>query len=87
MRWVNEPPSVGDLRRLRHSASRGRPYGGEAWTRETAIRLGLGSCLRPRGRPRKEQSVEAPCPRFPAVPVFPLPFFRDYLRVCSKDGI
>ena len=44
----------GDLHRLRHSVSRGRPYGQDAWTRETAIRLGLESCLRPQGRPRKE---------------------------------
>ena len=31
----------GDLERLRHSVARGRPYGAEAWTRDTAIRLGL----------------------------------------------
>jgi putative transposase len=56
-RWlkrVDEPLSEGDLRRLRHSVSRGRPYGQDAWTRETAIRLGLESCLRPQGRPQKE---------------------------------
>jgi putative transposase len=32
-RWlerVNEPLSVSDLQRLRHSVQRGRPYGGEA---------------------------------------------------------
>jgi len=51
---VNEPLSTGDLHRLRHSVSRGRPYGQDAWTRETAIRLGLESCLRSPGRPRKE---------------------------------
>ena len=51
---VNEPLSAGDLQRLRHSVSRGRPYGQDAWTRETAIRLGLESCLRSPGRPRKE---------------------------------
>jgi putative transposase len=57
-RWlerVNEPLSAGELQRLRHSVSRGRPYGGEAWTRETAIRLGLESCWRPLGRPRKQE--------------------------------
>ena len=53
---VNEPLSVADLQRLRHSISRGRPYGDEEWTRQTAIRLGLESCLRPRGRPRKQKS-------------------------------
>ena len=57
-RWlerVNEPLSGGDMRRLRHSVSRGRPYGQDAWTRETAIRLGPRVVLVvPRGRPRKE---------------------------------
>ena len=52
---VNEPLSAGDLQRLRHSVARGRPYGGESWTRETAIRLRLESSLRRGGRPRKEQ--------------------------------
>jgi putative transposase len=51
---VNEPLSAGDLQRLRRSLSQGRPYGQNAWTRETAIRLGPESCLRPQGRPRKE---------------------------------
>jgi REP element-mobilizing transposase RayT len=51
----NEPLSAGDLQRLRHAVARGRPFGDEAWTRATAERLGLGSCLRPRGRPRKGQ--------------------------------
>jgi putative transposase len=52
---VNEPLSAGDLERLRQSVSRGRPYGGETWTKKIAIRLGLESCLRPRGRPRKQE--------------------------------
>jgi putative transposase len=52
---VNEPLSVGDLQRLRRAVARGRPFGDEAWARATAERLGLGSCLRPRGRSRKGQ--------------------------------
>jgi putative transposase len=55
-RWlarVNQPLSASDLQRLRHSVDRGRPYGGDAWTVQTAIRLGLEACLRPRGRPKK----------------------------------
>jgi putative transposase len=36
--------------------SRGRPYGSETWTMETATRLGLESCLRLRGRPKKTGS-------------------------------
>ena len=51
---VNEPLSDGDLRRLRLSVERGRPFGTEPWTRETARRLGLESTLRSRGRPRKD---------------------------------
>ncbi len=50
-RWldrVNEPLSGGDLQRLRHSVSRGRPCGRDAWTRETAIRLGLSRPCIPR---------------------------------------
>jgi len=50
---VNEPLSDGDLRRLRLSAERGRPFGDESWALKTARRLGLESTLRPRGRPRK----------------------------------
>jgi len=57
-RWlerVNEPLSAGDLRRLRLSAERGRPYGDESWTKVTAQRLGLESTLRSRGRPPKRE--------------------------------
>jgi REP element-mobilizing transposase RayT len=34
-------------------AERGRPYGSAGWVEQTAERLGLGSWLRPPGRPRK----------------------------------
>jgi putative transposase len=50
---VNQPLSAGDLQRLRHAVERGQPFGDAPWAQETATRLGLGSCLRPRGRPRK----------------------------------
>jgi putative transposase len=50
---VNRPLSAADLRRLRLSADRGRPYGDESWTKATARRLGLESTLRSRGRPPK----------------------------------
>jgi putative transposase len=53
---VNEPLFAGDLQRLRHSVTRGRPFGDESWTATTAERLGLESCLRPRGRPRKAET-------------------------------
>jgi putative transposase len=50
---VNEPLSVGDHQRLRESVSRERPFGAEAWSRDTAQRLGLESTLQVRGRPKK----------------------------------
>ena len=50
---VNEPLSAADLARLRHSVQRGKPFGGDTWTESIAERLGLTSCLRPQGRPRK----------------------------------
>jgi putative transposase len=53
---VNEPLSDGDLHRLRLSVERGRPFGNEPWTRETARRLGLESTLRSRARLRKDGS-------------------------------
>ena len=56
LKRVNEPLSDGDLRRLRLSVERGRPFGTEPWTRQTARRLGLESTLRSRGRPRKDPS-------------------------------
>ena len=43
-----------DLKALRRSAGRGRPYGDPDWQRQTARRLGLQCTLRPPGRPRKE---------------------------------
>ena len=49
------PLSAGDLRRLKLSGERGRPYGDESWTKLTAQRLGLESTLRSRGRPRKQE--------------------------------
>jgi hypothetical protein len=58
MRWlerVNELLSAGDLRRLRLSVERGRPYGDDSWKKATAQRLGLESTLRSRGRPRKRE--------------------------------
>ena len=49
---VNETGPAEELKGIRESLRRGRPYGDEAWTRGTAERLGLLSSLRPRGRPR-----------------------------------
>ena len=50
--WVNEQPHPDDVVYMRACVARGRPFGDDEWTRETAARLGLGSTLRKRGRPR-----------------------------------
>ena len=41
-------------------AWRGAPYGDDGWTQATAVRLGLGGALRPRGRPRKPTAETPP---------------------------
>ena len=50
--WVNQPQTAGELSELRQAVCRSRPFGSETWERETAVRLGLESTLRPLGRPR-----------------------------------
>jgi putative transposase len=52
--WVNEALTVDELAAIRHSVTRGTPYGEGAWQVRIAKRLGLESTLRPRGRPPKE---------------------------------
>ncbi len=50
---VNEPQTQSELDAIRTSCTRGRPYGSPHWQEQTAEVLGLGSTLRPRGRPKK----------------------------------
>lgn len=50
---VNRPIEVADMDAMKLSIARGRPYGSEKWTAETAKKLGLADTLRDRGRPRK----------------------------------
>jgi len=49
---VNEPETDEQVKRLRESIQRGRPYGTLLWITKTAKELGLESSLRPRGRPK-----------------------------------
>ena len=49
--------AITELEAVRTCVRRGRPYGGEAWSRAAAERLGLQSALRSRGRPRKEEDM------------------------------
>lgn len=52
LQHVNRPLTEVELAALRHSISRGAPFGSERWQKRTAKRLGLESSLRPRGRPK-----------------------------------
>jgi putative transposase len=54
-RWVervNQALSEKERKAIKRSVERGCPLGDKDWTNETAIRFGLESTLRPRGRPR-----------------------------------
>jgi putative transposase len=53
-RIVNEALTGAEQEAVRCSVIRGAPFGGTAWAKRVARRLGLESTLRPRGRPRKE---------------------------------
>ena len=53
-RLVNAPQTAAEEEALRESVRRGRPFGGDAWQRRTATRLGLAHTFRQRGRPRKK---------------------------------
>jgi len=52
---VNRAQSAEQLKRLRTSVNRGRPFGSPYWTQATAERLGLEFTLRNRGRPRRSR--------------------------------
>ena len=51
IKWVNTPHTEGELQSLRACATRGRPYGDDAWVQQIAANLQLGVTLRRRGRP------------------------------------
>jgi putative transposase len=51
---VNQPLPAEEVVQLRQCVNRGRPYGGEGWVKKIAVKLGLESALRLRGRPRKQ---------------------------------
>ena len=55
-RLVNTPQTAAEEQALRECVRRGRPFGGDAWQRRTATRLGLAHTFRQRGRPRKTKA-------------------------------
>jgi len=56
-RRVNRAETRDELAALRRSVQRGRPYGGDAWSQRIITRLSLEWTIRPRGRPRKAESI------------------------------
>jgi putative transposase len=50
---INVPQSEAEVAALQKSIARGTPFGHPSWTNRVAVRLGLESTLRPRGRPVK----------------------------------
>ncbi len=47
------PENAKELAALRYCVTRGRPFGDDDWTEQTARRLGLQNTLRRVGRPTK----------------------------------
>ena len=52
---VNRALTPAEIKAVRSSVNRGRPYGASIWQQRVAKRLGLESTFRSRGRPRKEK--------------------------------
>jgi len=55
-RRVNRAQTRGELDALRRCVRRGQSYGTQPWCQQTIERLGLAWTIRPRGRPRKQDS-------------------------------
>lgn len=51
--WINQPDKEEEIKRLRISVNRGRPFGGDEWTERMVREFGLDVTIRERGRPRK----------------------------------
>jgi putative transposase len=53
-RFLQTPLEDQELLAIRQAVSTGRPFGSTVWVEQTARRLGLDLCQRPRGRPPKQ---------------------------------
>jgi putative transposase len=60
---VNTPLSAQELKRVRLSLDRGRPFGDDEWVRRTVKGLGLEHTVRSEGRPRKTDRNPTDSPR------------------------
>ncbi len=54
---LNTPQKETELAAIHGAKNRGRPYGEEAWSLKTAMKLGVESSLRPIGRPKKKENA------------------------------
>ena len=61
--FVNRPMTEAEVEAIRLAIRRGRPFGSEAWTRDTAGQLGLEYSLRSRGGQRRENASPKPLNR------------------------
>ena len=52
--WVNKIETEAELNSQRSNVKRRVPFGDDKWNRNSAVRLGLETTTRPRGRPKKE---------------------------------
>ena len=53
---VNQPITAKELKRLEECEKRSRPYGDETWQARVVARLGLEHTIRPKGRPRQQET-------------------------------
>ncbi len=53
---VNRAEAELELTALRSAVQRGSPFGSDRWQKQTALRLGLESTLRPRGRRKRRRN-------------------------------
>jgi putative transposase len=58
--FVNQPMTEAEVEAIQRAIRRGRPFGSEAWTQDTAKRLGLEFSLRSRGGQRRETILPNP---------------------------
>jgi putative transposase len=57
LQLVNQPQTEAEVAALRCCVNRGRPFGDPHWVTDTAKRLGLEWTIRPRGRPKTEETI------------------------------
>ena len=55
---VNQPLTTKERQRVQECIQRGRPYGSDAWVRETVAELGMEHTVRSEGRPKSPVMVE-----------------------------